>query len=302
MIDISVCMSFRNEGDEVAKTCENIRETAGNIPIVCVNDGSDDDIDYQKLLKPYNVIYYKSPKPMGSSLGRQMAIDLAPTEWFILLDAHCRFITENWVQKLDELNLNPNGIYCCGCEPFNDTMDFSNLVKAKGLGARFNRDTKLTMLDPKWNLSSSVDATKIFDTEIILGANYICNKTWWNKIGGHHGFRRNLREEAFLSIKTRMAGGLVQCIPFIITAHKFRKRPPFQTNAPTMVIYNELATIYICANHLFDEYVKLERERRGDQFVNATLAEMNQNIYELETERMRLEKIKVKSFEDSLHI
>lgn len=300
-MNISVCMSFRNEGNEVAETCKSIRETAGDIPIICVNDGSDDGINYQELLKPYNVVYYKSLRPMGSSLGRQMAIDLVETEWFILLDAHCRFITKDWLQKLDELNLSPNGIYCCGCEPFNDKMDFSYLVKAKGLGARFNRDNKLTMLNPKWNPSSSVDATKIFDTEIILGANYISSKKWWDKIGGHHGFRRNLREEAFLSIKTRMAGGLVQCIPFIITAHKFRKKPPF-TTSPINAAYNELAIIYICANDLFPEYVKLEKEYRGNDIVNEVLLQMDSNMYELETERQRIKKIAIKSFEESLYI
>lgn len=293
-MEISVCMSFRNEGAEVAKTCKSVRETAPDIPIVCVNDGSNDGYDYISDLKPYNVIYYQSPYPMGSSLGRQKAIDLVPTEWFILLDAHCRMLTKDWIQKIEEANLNPNGIYCCACVGFDEND--STEGRTKGYAAYLRTDNPKKLLDPQWNTPEKRSETEIFDTQVILGANYICNKTWWYKIGGHFGFRRYSREEPFLSFKTRMAGGDVKCIPYILTGHKFRKKPPFDITREEF-IYNELATIYICAPHLFEKYVELQRKNYGDQIINSVLRDIGLNIYELENERIRVKNITVVPFE-----
>ena len=183
-----------------------------------------------------------------------MAVDMVNTKWFILLDAHCRMFTEDWLQKLEEANLNPNGVYCCACVGFEENDSIEG--KVKGYAAYLKKEDNRKLLEPVWNTKERRSETEIFDTQVVLGANYISTKEWYDKIGGHKGFRRYSREEPFISIKTRMAGGDVKCIPYILTGHKFRKVPPFPLRKEDF-IYNELATIYICANYLFDKYVNL---------------------------------------------
>lgn len=71
MNKLSVLISFKNEREELAKTCKSIRDTAGDkVDILLLNDDSDKDFDYYESVKPYNVEYYVSDKRLGSSLGK----------------------------------------------------------------------------------------------------------------------------------------------------------------------------------------------------------------------------------------
>lgn len=96
----TVIITFLNEGDEVGLTCKSVRETCGDkVDIIVINDNSDDGYDYFNSLKQYNIRYYKNDERKGCTVCRHMAVNYCDTPYFIILDAHCRFYTHDWLNK-----------------------------------------------------------------------------------------------------------------------------------------------------------------------------------------------------------
>lgn len=119
MNKFSVLIPFRNEKEEVGRTVKSVRETAGDkVDIIVVNDSSYDGYDYEKDLEPYNVNYCITSERLGSSAGKELCVELCSTPYFIILDAHCRMHTPNWLELAEELMERPeskNTVYCCTC-------------------------------------------------------------------------------------------------------------------------------------------------------------------------------------------
>lgn len=294
-MDITVCMSFRNEGEEVARTCKSIRDTAPDIPIICVNDASDDGFDYISSLKPYKVTYIQNESPLGCSLGREKAIQACQTKWFIALDAHCRMYTQDWIQQLEDSNLSENGIYCCTCVAFDPENDSYDKTKAKGCGATLGKGKNL--LKPRWCYNKE-NKTTPYEVKIVLGANYISTKEWWNHIRGFNGIKRYGQDETLISLKSWMAGGTVQCIPNVMTGHLFRKKAPYPM-PKVHILYNEMAIISICAPYLFEKYEQLLRKYYPEQTVNTVMKEIQENKSLLIDEHLKLMSITKVSFEEA---
>lgn len=239
---MTVIITFKNEGDEVAKTCKSTRDTAGdNVDIIVLNDNSDDDFDYVTSIEPYNVKYIKTNERLGTSGGREEALKYCTTPYFIILDGHCRFYTEDWYDKaIDVMGKNEDCIYCCACKFFND----DEIFKTIGYGAYYNYQVEKAKLNCVWNVKK-INETE-FEIPCILGANYMCSMRWWNYIKGLQGLKLYGRDEPYISRKSIMMGGKVKCIPQIITLHKKRKdgKFPYKTTGYE-TLYNDFAMIYL---------------------------------------------------------
>lgn len=257
---MTVLLPFKNEREEVAMTCKSIRDTAGNnVDIIVLNDNSDKDFDYKASLAPYDVEYYESDKRLGSSLGKQWCVDHCKTPYFLILDAHCRIYTEDWLQlALNELEKGEDCVYCCAVQYFSNEQDHQSPKHMKAFGGFWDYNIK-SILSCGWNLhnySYEADKTKPsymwqpFDVPCILGANYLCSKRWWDYLNGYNGLLLYGREETFISKKSWMAGGRVKCMPSILTGHKTRpnNHQPYICCAYE-VIHNEMVNGYI----LFDD-------------------------------------------------
>lgn len=248
MNKISIIISFKNEGEEIVKTCKSIRETTtNNIDIIVLNDASDDNFDYEEMLKPYNVDYHFSDVRLGTSGGREYIISFCKTPYFLILDGHCRMTSNDWYDKLLEvMKKNENCIYCCGCQYFwdNETKNNNNTI---AYGAKFYY-SKQRVIDCCWNFKK-ISETE-FEIPCILGANYACSIKWWNYIKGLQGLTLYGRDEPYLSYKSWMLGGKVKCIPNIVTLHKGREYGMPYKCTYTECLYNELVMSYI----LFPEY------------------------------------------------
>lgn len=261
---LTVVMAFRNEGDEVALTCKSARETAGDrIDIVCVDDASDDGRDYESELKQYNVRYHRNIMRMGSSQGKEIAVSLCKTPYFIIMDAHCRFYTENWLDIVERtiLENDDTTLYCCGCQYFLSEDDHQNPEHTIAYGAYFTHQ-QTDLLRAKWNVKKLSDEP--FEVPVILGANYIGNKAWWEKINGHRGLVLYGREEEYVSLKCWMMGGKCMVIPSVITGHKGRspEHPaPFRCLA-SEGYRNELVVAHICAPEICDKMLEYWDSRR----------------------------------------
>ena len=63
--EMTAIVTFRNEYDEIEKTVACIRATTKNMPIVLVNDASDNDFDYEFVAKKYHCDYLHNLTPSG---------------------------------------------------------------------------------------------------------------------------------------------------------------------------------------------------------------------------------------------
>ena len=247
---LTVLLPFKNEREEVALTCKSIRDTAGDqVDIIVLNDDSDKNFNYKTSLAPYNVEYHESNTRLGSSMGKQWLVDHCMTPYFLILDAHCRIYTENWLEiALKVLEKNENCVYCCAVQYFSNEQDHQDPKHMKAFGGFWDYNPK-SILSCGWNLNNFTAKLKgnpPFDIPCILGANYLCSKYWWNKIGGYNGLLLYGREETFISTKSWMAGGKVKCIPSILTGHTARanNHQPYVC-MQYEVVHNEMVCGYI---------------------------------------------------------
>lgn len=261
---LTVCIPFKNEGDEVTKTVKSVRDTAGyNVDIVVLDDVSDDGYEYETNLKPYNVKFFKSETRMGSSLGKEFCVQQATTPYVFLLDAHSRIYTKDWLDKaikLLESEEAKNTIYCCLCQYFTDDTDHMDPKHVKAYGGYFDYNIK-SLFSVAWNTKNfASDLESPFDIIAILGANYLVRKDYWDYLGGYKGLKLYGREEAFISIKSILSGGNVKCYPGIHTGHKTRpsSKQPYLCYAYE-VVHNEMVTAYICCPEKFERLMKCWR-------------------------------------------
>lgn len=257
---ISVLIPFLNEGAEVGRTVRSARETAGAlVDIIVLNDASNDGYDYADDLKGYDVKYHINEKRAGSSAGKQQLVDMCETPYFLLLDAHSRIYTADWVTRAERLfdaAESENTLYCCACSYFREDDGIPTPGGMTAYGAFLDYNIK-SIFSCAWNLrdfsKEDGNAGAPFEVPAILGANYLCRRDFWQRIGGYRGLRLYGREEAFISMKARMAGGIVKCFPAINTGHRERvsNRPPY-TAYISEIVHNEMAIAYICAPHLYE--------------------------------------------------
>lgn len=257
----SVLISFLNEGAEVVKTVKSVRDTAGDaVDIIVLNDASTDGYPYAAELAPYNVRYHENSERIGSSAGKERCVQLCETPYFLILDAHCRMWTADWLDKAVALMDRPESetaLYCFACSYFFGDIDYPTEQHTTGYGGYLHYNVR-SLYSAEWNMrnfASHGKGDEPFRIPVILGANYMCSKKWWDKIGGHKGLRLYGREEAFVSIKTYMAGGSVYCYPAIRTGHKARPNNAFPYPvAMTEIVHNELVIAYVCApNELYEQ-------------------------------------------------
>ena len=101
--DLTIIIPFLNEGEEVALTVESIRKTAGNkVDILLINDASQDGFDYRSVAKNYGTAYLQNETRKGVAASRDLGVEAINTEYFLLLDGHMRFFSDDWHIRIVE--------------------------------------------------------------------------------------------------------------------------------------------------------------------------------------------------------
>ena len=229
---LSVCMSFLNEGEEVGNTVRSIRETAGDtVDIIAINDASTDGYDYEADLKELNVHYFVNKRRIGSAAGKEKAVQISSTPYFLLIDAHMRFYQKDWVSRIvEELDKNPHQLLCCQNKALIKETD--GTVKDKGeMGAygaylRFDNDFYIPQI--KWNGNQQVCCLEPGQIPAVLGACYCASKEYWNRLRGYQGLIHYGNEEAYISIKAWMEGGGCRLLNEISLGHIYREKAPYK--------------------------------------------------------------------------
>lgn len=239
---LSVCMSFLNEGEEVGNTVRSIRETAGDtVDIIVVNDASTDGYDYEADLKGLNVHYFVNKHRIGAAAGKEKAVQISSTPYFILIDAHMRFYQKDWASQLvAELEKNSNRLLCCqNLALSKKDGKLSKPVEMGVYGAYLRFDVGRNIPNIKWNDHEHVPTLSKGQIPAVLGATYSTSKEYWNKLCGYQGLIHYGDEEAYISIKAWLEGGGCHFLPDIKIGHIYRNESPYIVHT-NMMTYNSL--------------------------------------------------------------
>lgn len=261
--NLTVIVSFKNEGREIEKTLSSIRATTSNLPIILLNDGSTDNINYYKIAKKYKVRYLENTISSGVAGARENAIALINTDYFMILDGHMRFYENNWDDRI--LNILKDGKYdndiLCAqtrCFWIKNKLLYDNEIgkdNSTCYGATLNDDSYTN--SPYWTwkcYDESMKNDNIVMIPCILGACYIINKNHWTRIGGLTGLLQWGQDEPLLSIKTWLSGNKCYVIRDFYAGHLYRDATPYHRNSA------EMNSNYIYLNHLFYEGDKLKEK------------------------------------------
>ncbi len=225
-VDLTVIITFLNEGEEVRNTVSNLIESSDYpFDIILINDASTDDYDYSKIAKDFKVSYVVNKSRLGVAESRNKGVSLCKTKYFLLLDAHMRVYQRDWVKIIiDILNKESKCIICGSTLNLNEKGEVKN--QTVGYGAYFNFKT----LKLEWVSDDNYTPTdKIEEIPCILGASYACSKYYWEYLRGLEGLKSYGLDEQFISIKVWLDGGKCFSVNSIKFGHIFRtvKKVPY---------------------------------------------------------------------------
>lgn len=261
--NLTIIVSFKNEKHEVEKTVSSIRATTTNVPIIVVNDGSNDEYDYYNRLKKYKVKYLENVTSSGVAGARENAISLLKTDYFMILDGHMRFYESNWEDRLLSIindGHHENDILCAQTRCFwvREKNLYNNEIgveNSKCFGATL--DDKTYTNNPNWTWKCCDESLKndnVVPIPCILGACYIISVNHWKKIGGLTGLLQWGQDEPLLSIKTWLSGHKCCVIRDFSVGHLYRDATPYNRN------FADMNSNYIYVNYLFYEGEKLQQK------------------------------------------
>lgn len=244
--EMTLVIPFMNEGEEVANTVRSARHFVGDdVDIIVVNDHSTDGYDYEKDLRGLNVRYVVNKFNIGAAASKEKGVQLTTTPYFILLDAHMRFYSNNWLPRyLEELKKNDRKILCCQTKWLskeNGILLENDNTQTWGAFLQFNTES----VPPQIHWREYKKDSILGDNKIaaVLGATYGASKRYWNHIKGLQGLIHYGCEEAYLSLKVYMEGGTCNFLSDVIIGHIYRKKPPY-TFRYAETVYNKFFLIY----------------------------------------------------------
>lgn len=244
---ITACICFRNEGEEVRNTIKSIRETTQDMPILIVDDYSNDGYDYLRTAVDYGCKYHRMTERVGSVGTKDWAGRNVDTEYFVLLDGHMRFYMHDWDKLLEEaLIKNPMSIISSRTiylSKENGEMVNKDNYTIRSMCARVEFGNGFEF-DPKWTDAEINERDGLCDVPCVLGACYAISKAWWERIDGLNGLKTYGLEETYMSIKTWLCGGSCKVTKNFGAGHVYRSINP--NSIPSLTIdYNRLVCGYV---------------------------------------------------------
>jgi len=243
MTNLTIIIPFLNEGNEVENTVISIKETAVTDPtILLINDGSDDNFDYESVALRYNCRYIKNDKRIGSAPSRDKGVAACETPYLLFLDGHMRLYDKGWDEKLTTLlTENPRSLLCGQTRRLmkDDEGNVTTQEDDKFLYGAFIDMESSGVLKMIWNKIDTAPHSELVEIPCVLGAAYACNKAYWEYLGGMKGLLGYGLEEQLISIKVWLEGGQCLLVKNWVTGHLYRKVFPYE--APNMeMLHNRL--------------------------------------------------------------
>lgn len=239
---LTVIIPFLNEGEEVLNTVKSIRESINdNVDILLINDASDDGYDYEKEVTVWNVEYIKNQTRQGVAASRDLGVDMIKTPYFLLLDAHMRFYNDTWADIIiEKLSENDRKLLCCQTKTLkkeDGIVKEAESGNSYGAFLLFGKDEFIP--DIKWNPH---EKEKNEDTEpipCVLGAGYATSKRYWQYLKGLQGLIHYGSDEAYISMKVWLEGGICELLKNVVIGHIYRNASPYKMHNEK-ILYNQL--------------------------------------------------------------
>lgn len=268
---LTVIIPFLNEGIEVERTVASVLEFAeGQVNILVINDGSNALYDYEEMLHPYPVIYVKNKIRRGVTVCRNWGVRQINTPYFILLDAHMRFYTKGWVDKIVYyLQENDRRILCCQTRALmkdesEEIVLYPN--RRTSYGAYITLQQEENLLSPRWIYEDRMYSDKaIEDIPCVLGATYAASKRYWEYLRGLDGLMFYGYEEPYISMKAWLEGGRCKLIKDIEVGHIYRTKFPYRVGNDEMM-YNRMWIAAVLLPDVWKERV-FSASRKQNEFV-----------------------------------
>ncbi|MFT4073016.1 MAG: glycosyltransferase family 2 protein [Dysgonamonadaceae bacterium] len=272
MKQLTVIIPFLNEKDEIEKTLQSIRNTAGyNVDILLINDASYDGYDYRSVAIKYQAIYLENEKRQGVARSRDIGIEQLDTDYFLIVDGHMRFYNNNWWNIIvNNLKNEERALYYCRCKPLDSTLKIINRPSWGAYLELDGQETPHTILSPSWIRGDISPKEEILVTPCILGACYAASRSYWLYLKGLSGLQMYGSDEAYISIKVWLEGGYCILIKQIEIGHIFRDEFPYHINYPSLV-FNKLLISETLLPTKFKVHVNnILRKDEGIQLKEAT--------------------------------
>lgn len=303
--EITAVINFKNEGNNVERTIISIRATAStNIPIVVVNDGSDDGYDYKTALEKYDVDYYEIKKSVGASKARAFGAEQVKTPYFVLLDGHMRVYTHNWDRMLlNALKTHSNSIVCTdSLILYKNSFDVF-IINESGEKEEYANNkvapvlqmSKLKEYVPAFQNVRKEPEELLEEVPCVLGAVYAMSKEWWSYIHGYKGLREWGSEEPLISVKTWLLGGQCLLLHNCKIGHCYRTSATYKKDKP-LIEANRLFVASLFEDNM-NKFYDDEKVVRGEKFCEELKSLMDLYKEDIESERQYLKEHQIRSLE-----
>lgn len=301
--EMTVLVTFKNEGFEVEKTVIAIRLNDQSVNIQLVNDASTDTYNYKNISKTFGCDYLVNQTSQGVAGARCVGVEQIKTPYFIIFDAHMRFkisdldFSKKFIKELkkdDNQILYANTIVIhsnteedCLFRHYNNEDCLTNSSGHNGFlayGALHKLSGAETDWDTEWCYKfnskddcDNDDPEAIIETVSILGATYAMSKRWWSKIRGLNCLYYWGSDEPWLSTKTILFGGHCRMFKNYGVGHLYRSIPT----------YGALDTAPIQVNRLMLQYMLSENDEEFNKYINIIKEKSNKKLFDEITSKFK---------------
>jgi glycosyltransferase involved in cell wall biosynthesis len=284
---LTIIIPFLNEGDELQKTLQSIKDTAtGNPHIILINDSSTDGYDYQSLAVAFGCAYLYHSKRIGVAASRDEGVALCKTPYFLLLDAHMEFYEQGWDERvIDILNANPRSLLCSRTGTISSARG-AKPAMAPTFGAYFDNE-KPCGISISWNRQDPNPNELLVEIPCVLGAAYAMSKDYWERLHGLRGLVNYGLDESLISLKVWCEGGKCLLLKDWLVGHLYRKSAPYAISGRDMT-YNEIFILRLFFTGINREERLLKLQKRNVAAFGVAYEQIKQNADFLEKERSYL--------------
>ncbi len=256
MKELTIIMPFRNEREQVFKTCESFNRHCNPdlFDILCIDDCSESGYDYAEVEKFGNVTLLGNEQRLGVAGSRDKGVKWCETKYVLLVDAHMRVFTDVITPLLEKLRAYPGTLLCCQSKIIRyakekNGYEVERCPKTRGVKLNGKR-LDLSFLDYHWEVLKSSDLlSDVLPIQCCMGACYAMERDYYLHLHGLNGLQQWGMDEQFLSAKMWMSGGKVLLLKNIEIAHIYREGTPvpYQSFGGSKLL-NQLIVVYLLAD------------------------------------------------------
>lgn len=261
----SLIITFRNEGEQVYKTCSSFLKYCDKelFEIVVINDASNDNFDYSNLSLLPNVKYIENQDRKGVAGSRDIGAQNATGKYIFILDGHMR-VFDDVITQLSNIVVNypDETLFCCQSIPIQQNPDntYSICKKPVSRGCSVNSNVnQINFLEYNWEGLRPDELGSILPIQCVMGACYVISREYYLRLHGLNGLQQYGMDEQFLSAKVFMSGGSIYLLKDVGVAHFYRrgvKDIPYK-NISLAGYLNKLIILYLLDSDYFLTYSKL---------------------------------------------